>query len=143
MKTNDLPADLDPRFRAQIEGLQAMTAVLNASSAIYQDGGHAAATRIIAALTSQIAKTKRLINAKRRKVHEALTLAEKVLAKADLTTEEGRLHLQRLNIFRAEDAIRDALSSNCAEAFADLAEIYSDAASLLDAQIKAQSLMSA
>lgn len=34
MNTHDLPADLDPRFRAQIEGLKAMTEVLNSSMVI-------------------------------------------------------------------------------------------------------------
>lgn len=98
---------------------------------------------IIAALTSQMTKTKRQINAKRRNMLEALTLEEKVLAKNDLTAEEGRLSRQRLNIFRAEDAVNLALSSNCFDVFAELATIYPDAAKLLDAKIKARSLETA
>lgn len=94
---------------------------------------------VISCLREQITKTKRSINALRRKVLESKEISEKIRVHERLKAEENRLSNRRRNIFVAEDAIDASIRAASTIPFAEMAGWFPDAYALLERLIAEQS----
>ena len=94
---------------------------------------------VIACLREQITKSRRNINALRKKALESQDLAEKIKVHERLRAEENHLSNRRRNIFVAEDAIDSSIRTRSISPFAEMAEWFPDSLALLERLIAEQS----